>query len=194
MAHDITWEEIMYNFIKYVVEGKETKTLEQVKLSYARDALEPVLSEDAIDYHYGKLYRNYVNRFNAGEGDLDFNEAGAYLHSVYFPQLQIPDETNIPIGASKEFIDKHWKSFENFKEEFTKVFMSIQGSGWCYLARNGEIKTIANHQIKNHIVLLIDGWEHAFNIDYLADKKGYLTNHWQIINWNIIDAILLNKP
>ena len=180
----------MYNFIKYVVEGKEVKQLEQVKLSYARDALEPVLSEDAIDYHYGKLYRTYVNRFNAGEGDLDFNEAGAFLHSMYFPQLQIPDETNAPIGASKEFINQHFKSFDNFKEEFTKVAMGIQGSGWVYLARNGEIKTIVNHQIKNDIILLIDWWEHSWALDYQADKKGYLTNTWKIINWNIIDARL----
>ena len=111
----------MFNFIKYVVEGKEVKHLEQVKLSYARDALEPVLSEDAIDYHFGKLYKTYVTRFNAGEGDPDFNEAGAFLHSMYFPQLQVPDDTNTPIGASKEFINKHFKSFDNFKEEFNIV-------------------------------------------------------------------------
>ena len=180
----------MYNFIKYVVEGKEVKQLEQVKLSYARDALEPVKSEDTMDYHYGKLYRTYVNRFNSGEGDLDFNEEGAFLHSMYFPQLQVPDENNTPIGASKEFINKHFKSFDNFKEEFTKVAMGIQGSGWVYLARNGEIKTIVNHQIKNDIILLIDWWEHAWALDYQADKKGYLTNTWKIINWNIIDARL----
>ena len=140
----------MFNFIKYVVEGKEIKTLEQVKLSYARDALEPCLSEDAIDYHYGKLYKAYVTRFNAGEGDLDFNEAGAFLHSIYFPQLQVPDDANEPIGASKEFINKHFKSFENFKEELLKTAMGIQGSGWVYLAKNGEIKTIVN-KFKNVI-------------------------------------------
>jgi len=180
----------MYNFIKYVVEGKEVKTLEQVKLSYARDALEPVLSEDAIDYHYGKLYRTYVNRFNAGEGDPDFNEAGAFLHSMYFPQLQVPDENNTPIGASKEFINKHFKSFDNFKEEFTKLFMSIQGSGWCYLSSNGDIKIIPNHSIKKDIIVLIDAWEHAWSLDYQADKKSYLTNHWKIINWNLINERL----
>ena len=180
----------MFNFIKYVVEGKEVKQLEQVKLSYARDALEPVLSEDAIDYHYGKLYRTYVNRFNSGEGDPDFNEAGAYLHSMYFPQLQIPDEANTPIGASKEFIDKHFKSFENFKDEFTKSFMSIQGSGWCYLSSNGDIKIIPNHSIKKDIIVLIDAWEHAWSLDYQADKKSYLNNHWKIINWNLINERL----
>ena len=179
----------MFNFIKYIVEGKEVKQLEQVKLSYARGALEPVLSKDAIDYHYGKLYKAYVTRFNAGEGDLDFNKAGAFLHSVYFPQLQPPKGSNEPAGKSLEFINKHFKSFDNFKEEFTKVAMGIQGSGWVYLARNGEIKTIVNHQIKNDIILLIDWWEHSW-WDYQADKKGYLTNHWKIINWNIIDARL----
>jgi len=180
----------MYNFIKYVVEGKEVKQLEQVKLSYARDALEPVKSEDTMDYHYGKLYRTYVNRFNSGEGDPDFNEAGAFLHSMYFPQLQVPDENNTPIGASKEFINKHFKSFDNFKEEFTKLFMSIQGSGWCYLSSNGDIKIIPNHSIKKDIIVLIDAWEHAWSLDYQADKKSYLTNHWKIINWNLINERL----
>ena len=108
----------MYNFIKYVVEGKEIKTLEQVALSYARDALEPCLSEQTINYHYGKLYKTYVDRYNNKEGDPDFNEAGAYLHSIYFSQLQIPREPNDPFGKSKEFIENHFKTFDKFKEEF----------------------------------------------------------------------------
>jgi Fe-Mn family superoxide dismutase len=180
----------MYNFIKYVVEGKEIKPLEQVALSYARDALEPCLSEQTINYHYGKLYKTYVDRYNNKEGDPDFNEAGAYLHSIYFPQLQIPREPNDPVGKSKEFIENHFKTFDKFKEEFVKVAMGIQGSGWAYLAKNGEIKTIVNHQIKNDIILLIDWWEHAWALDYQADKKGYLANHWKIINWNLINERL----
>lgn len=183
----------MFNFIKYVVEDKQVKELEQVKLPYARDALEPYLSEDAIDYHYGKLYKGYVNRYNNKDGDMDFNEAGAYLHSIYFPQLQVSDGANAPTGASKEFIETHFRTVDKFKGEFTKIAMSIQGSGWVYLAKNGEIKTIVNHQIKNDIVLLIDWWEHSWVMDYQADKKSYLTNQWKIINWNIIDARLSSK-
>ena len=64
----------MFNFIKYVVEGKEIKKLEQVPLNYPRDGLGKSLSKQAIDYHYGKLYKAYVDRFNAGEGDADFND------------------------------------------------------------------------------------------------------------------------
>ncbi len=77
---------------------------------------------------------------------------------------------------------------DNFKEKFAKTAMGIQGSGWVYLARNGEIKTIVNHQTRNDIVLLIDWWEHAWSLDYQHDKKKYLENQWKIIDWDIVSA------
>jgi Fe-Mn family superoxide dismutase len=180
----------MYNFIRYVSlnEGKAPKTLIQAKLPYARDDLAPSLSEDAIDYHYGKLYKAYVTRFNDGEGDADFNEAGAFLHDLLFTQYQAPTSSNTPGGSAGEFITKHFKTFDNFKEVFFKEAMKVQGSGWVYLATDGKIKTIANHEIKMDIVLIIDWWEHAWALDYQADKKGYLANQWKIINWNVISG------
>jgi Fe-Mn family superoxide dismutase len=180
----------MYNFIRYVSlnEGKSPKTLAQTKLPYAKDDLEPVMSEDTIKYHYGKLYGGYVTRFNDGEGDADFNEAGAFLHDLYFTQFQTPTTSNMPDGSAGEFITKHFKTFDNFKEKFQKEAMAVQGSGWVYLATNGKIKTIANHEIKMDIVLLIDWWEHAWALDYQADKKSYLNNQWKIINWNVISS------
>lgn len=178
----------MYNFIKHITlnEGHTPKTLEQKPLGYKRDALDPVLSEDTIDLHYGKLYKGYVDRYNKGEGDPDFNEAGAFLHSIYFPQFQEPKSSNKPTGEILEFIEKHFKTFDNFKEKFESEAMKIQGSGWIYLARNGEIKTIKNHQIKLDIVLLIDWWEHAWILDYGSDKKKYLKAQWNIIDWDKI--------
>ena len=180
----------MYNFIKWTTlsESHTPKTLTQTKLSYKRDDLEPSISEDTMNYHYGKLYKTYVERYNNGEGDPDFNEAGAFLHNIYFTQFQKPTSSNTPDGPAGEFITKHFKTFDKFKDLFEKEAMKIQGSGWVYLARNGEIKTIKNHQIKQDIVLLIDWWEHAWALDYQADKKGYLHNQWKIINWNIISA------
>ena len=65
--------------------------------------------------------------------------------------------------------------------------MGIQGSGWAYLARDGKIKTITNHEIKNDIVLIIDWWEHAWAFDYESDKETYLNNQWKIIDWSIIE-------
>ena len=180
----------MYNFIRHITlnEGKTPKTLVQSKLPYARDDLEPSISEDTINYHYGKLYKAYVTRFNNGEGDADFNEAGAFLHDILFTQYQKPVSSNIPDGSAGEFITKHFKTCDHFKEKFFKEAMGIQGSGWVYLARDGSIKTIKNHEIKMDIILLIDWWEHAWALDYQADKKGYLNNQWKIINWNLIGS------
>ena len=64
-----------------LLEAKEKSELEQIKLPYARTALAPVMSSALIDLHYSKLYKGYVDRFNNHEGDRNFNEAGAYLHS-----------------------------------------------------------------------------------------------------------------
>jgi Fe-Mn family superoxide dismutase len=180
----------MYNFIRHITlnEGKTPKTLSQTKLPYARDDLEPSISADTIAYHYGKLYKGYVDRFNNGEGDADFNEAGAFLHDLYFTQFHAPSSSNTPDGSAGEFITKHFKSFDKFKDAFQKEAMAIQGSGWVYLARNGTIKTITNHQIKQDIVLIIDWWEHSFQFDYGSDKKSYLNNQWKIINWDIISS------
>jgi len=178
----------MYNFIKTIVEGKVPKKLEQARLPYAKTDLGKSLSKQALEYHYGKLYKGYVDRYNNGEGDMNFNEAGAFLHNIYFTQFQKPTNNNKPDGSAGEFITKNFTSFEKFKEEFEKIAMKIQGSGWVYLAKDGKIKTIVNHEIKQDIVLLIDWWEHAWALDYQADKKSYLNNQWKIIDWNVISA------
>jgi superoxide dismutase, Fe-Mn family len=176
-----------YNFIqKFIVEGRKDKLI-QLTLPYADDELAPVKSKATIDYHYGTLYKAYVDRYNKGEGDDDFNEAGAFLHNIYFGQLKSPEGSNRPYDAILQFIEKHFKTFDLFKNEVEKTAMKIQGSGWVYLARDGEIKTIVNHEIKNDIVLLIDWWEHAFSLDYKADKQKYLQNLWKIINWRYIN-------
>ena len=66
--------------------------------------------------------------------------------------------------------------------------MKIQGSGWIYLSRSGEIKRIPNHQKRTDIALLVDWWEHAWAKDYGADKKKYLANIWRIINWDRVNS------
>lgn len=182
----------MYNFIKKVIkEGKGIKKLVHVDLPYKKDDLTGCISKETIEYHYNTLYKAYVDRYNKGEGDLDFNEAGAFLHQIYFTQFQKPSDDNNPTGTIKDFIDSHFKSFTNFKDEISKVAMGIQGSGWVYLSKSGKIKTIVNHEIKDDILLLIDWWEHAWALDYQADKKTYLDNQWKIIDWTKIEQKLI---
>ena len=180
----------MYNFIKNLAEGRTTKELKQVDLKYPLDGLGRSLSKQTMSYHYGKLYKAYVDRYNKGEGDADFNEAEAFLHSIYFSQFTSPKGSNKPTGSVLGLIENVHGSWDKFQAEFEKTAMGIQGSGWVYLAKDGTIKIITNHAIKNDIVLLIDWWEHAFALDYQADKKGYLNNQWKIIDWDYVNTRL----
>lgn len=173
---------------EFLTEGKQQ--LVQEKLPYGKNDLAPVMSEDTINYHYGKLAAGYVKKYNAGEGDAKFNEAGAYLHNIFFPQLQAPKAGNKPSGASKELIESKYGSFDEFKKEIETTAMSIQGSGWVYMSTSGDIKTIANHAVKKDIAMLIDWWEHAWALDYEHDKAKYLNNIWRIINWDTVNARL----
>lgn len=171
-----------------IVEAASKKELVLEKLPYSRTALMPVMSKSSLDYHYGELAKSYVDRYNRGEGDKRFNEAGAFLHNIFFPQLMASRPANKPNGISLSVINRKYGSFDKFKSEMRERAMKIQGSGWIYMAKNGEIKTITNHQIKTDIALLIDWWEHAWAKDYGANKSKYLDNIWKIINWDKVNA------
>ena len=173
-----------------LVEAKNKQDLSLAPLPYKRTELAPAMSADTLDYHYGKLARGYVDRYNSNEGDSDFNEAGAFLHNIFFPQLMPPRSGNKPVGNVAALIDRKYGSFDKFKTELTGEAMAIQGSGWIYMSRSGDIKTIRNHAIRRDIVLLIDWWEHAWALDYQAAKDKYLKNIWRIIDWQKVEARL----
>lgn len=163
--------------------------LEQIKLPYSRTALSPVLSGSIIDYHYGKLYKGYVDRYNKREGDRTFNEAGADLHRIYFSQFRSP-RSKAPHGLILDLMNRHYSSYVDFKRAFKEEAMKLQGSGWVYLSKSGQIKTIKNHAKRTDIALIVDMWEHAFNLDYHSDKSKYLDNVWRIMDWDAINSRL----
>lgn len=171
-----------------LIESKSSKKLELKSLPYSKSSLSPVLSSKNLENHHNKLARAYVERYNDGEGDPVFNEAGAFLHNLFFEQFQTPRPNNKPNGSVEALIDKKYGSFSAFKDQVTKIAMGIQGSGWVYLSKSGEIKTIKNHAKRNDIKLLIDWWEHAWYMDYGTDKRKYLDNIWRIINWTVINS------
>jgi len=164
--------------------------LETTPLPYGEDELAPVLSKDSIEYHYGHLAKGYAKRYNAGEGNADFNRAGSFLHNKFFPQLRPPKGANLPKGAVLALIEEKFKDFDTFKEEFKTAAMKIQGSGWVYLSTGGEIKTIPNHQVRTDICVLVDWWEHVWALDYQWDKERYLNNIWRIIDWDVCNERL----
>jgi Fe-Mn family superoxide dismutase len=162
--------------------------IEIVDVAYSPGSLAPVMSQNTFNYHYGKLAHGYAERFNKREGDPEFNYAGAWLHNVFFTQFRAPRNINEPNGPIGNLIKTKFKSWNNFKDRFATEAMRLQGSGWVYLARDGSIKTIHNHQVRNDILILVDMWEHAFNMDYAANKKKYLDMIWRIFDWNQINT------
>lgn len=180
----------MKNF-SHFVEEKDNLVLEPLPVK--DNELEGVMSKATIDYHYTNLAAGYVKKFNKGEGDPKFNIAGAYLHNIFFPQLKIPTEDNKPFGISEEIINKDYDSFDNFKKTIKNVAMKIQGSGWIYMDTSGDIDVIVNHQVVPNIALLIDWWEHAWALDYQADKEQYLDNIWKVIDWKIVNDRINNE-
>lgn len=178
-----------YGFIKNLLSEGRPTSISIEALPYDKKDLSPAISKETIEYHYDNLAKTYAKRYNAGEGDPVFNEAGVFLHNILFQQYQeSTGNLNKPVGAVLELIETHYKTFDKFKEEFLKVAMGIQGSGWVYLSKDGKIKTITNHAIKKDIVVLVDWWEHAWALDYQQDKQKYLDNQWKIINWEHVNG------
>jgi superoxide dismutase, Fe-Mn family len=167
----------------------EREQLKQESLAHSRDDFAPVLSKQTLDYHYGKLARGYVDRYNKQEGNDAFNYGGAVLHNLYFPQLRPPRSSNGPTDAALEIINDKWQSFDKFREEFSLEFMKAQGSNWIYMDSKGNIKVIHNHEYNKSmdIVLIFDGWEHSWALDYEHDKQKYLDNFWRIVDWTVVN-------
>jgi Fe-Mn family superoxide dismutase len=182
----------MLHFIKSLKENSDRKEIYQEKLKFGKNELAPVMSEDTIKYHYDGLASKYSERYNAGEGDADFNYGGAVLHNIFFANLIPPQAANKPEGISKSVIDEKYESFDEFKKAFEKEFMASQGSNWIYMDTEGKLHTIHNHEYKKgmKIALLVDAWEHAWALDYQQDKAKYLENIWRIINWEVVNIRL----
>ena len=183
-------------------------------LPYSKDALAPVISQETIDYHYGKHLQTYVNNLNAlisgtpfegktveeivataPDGAI-FNNAGQVLnHTLYFLQFTPQPEKNQPEGKLAEAIQRDFGNFENFKDEMTKAATSLFGSGWAWLAmdKNGKLVIVKEPNGSNPLrqglkpLLGFDVWEHAYYLDYQNRRTDHLANLWKIIDWEVVE-------
>eukprot|EP01126_Amoeba_proteus_P010509 TRINITY_DN1409_c0_g2_i5.p1 TRINITY_DN1409_c0_g2~~TRINITY_DN1409_c0_g2_i5.p1 ORF type:complete len:219 (-),score=34.00 TRINITY_DN1409_c0_g2_i5:50-706(-) len=181
-------------------------------LPYDLRALEPHLSEATLSYHYGKHHSGYVDRLNTmiteDERDLEvlvrtlpagvkFNMAGQiYNHNFYWNSMA-PNAGGEPHGEIATRILKEWGSFRKFKEEFEKAGVSLFGSGWVWLVKEGETLKIvqtsnADCPIRHGQVPLLtcDVWEHAYYIDYYHQRPLYLQSWWNLVNWDFANKNL----
>lgn len=186
-------------------------------LPYAPEALEPVISRETIEFHYGKHLQTYVDNLNklvAGtefeampleeivcksQGGI-FNNAGQILnHNLYFGQFRPVTGNPSPMtdiaSPLMDAIIRDFGSFEAFQKEFEQKGVTLFGSGWVWLSadKDGKLvitqETNANNPITKGLkpLLTMDVWEHAYYIDYRNRRAAHLQALWQIINWDEIN-------
>ncbi len=191
-------------------------SIELPALPYARNALAPTISEETIDYHYGKHHNAYVvnlNKMIEGTADADkslediiksssggvFNNAAQiWNHTFYWNSLS-PNGGGAPTGELASAIDAAFGSFDEFKAKFTASAAGNFGSGWTWLVKNadGSLAIVNTNNADTPItdegitpLLTVDVWEHAYYVDYRNARPEYLKNFWEIANWEFAAANL----
>ena len=183
-------------------------------LPYANNALEPIISQQTIEYHFGKHLQTYVNNLNnlikgtefeeksleeivatAPEGGI-FNNAGQVLnHTLYFLQFAEKPE-NQPSGKLAEALTKSFGDFETFKKEFSDAAVTLFGSGWAWLSQDTDGKLVitkeanGSNPLKKGLtpLLCIDVWEHAYYLDYQNRRADHVKELWNIICWETVES------
>ncbi len=163
-----------------------------------------------MQLHHDRHHRNYVTGANramekliegrqkhdfthlaALEKELAFNVSGHALHSIFWQNLS-PDGGGLPTGELASAIDDDFGSFELFKEQLINTAATIMGSGWAALVWEPIISRLGTTQIHDHQsevtqagvpLLVLDAWEHAYYLQYQADKGKYFEAIWNLWDW-----------
>jgi superoxide dismutase, Fe-Mn family len=177
-------------------------------LPYEKNALEPHISAETLEYHHGKHHAAYVTNLNkliAGtefegkslediinkaDGGIFNNAAQIWNHSFYWNCLS-PNGGGTPEGALGSAIDGVFGSFDAFKEKFTASAIGNFGSGWTWLVKNpdGSIRIVNTSNAGSPLtagqtpLLTCDVWEHAYYVDYRNARPAYVGAFWNLVNW-----------
>ncbi len=180
-------------------------------LPYAKDGLEPHISAETLEYHYGKHHNTYVVNLNnlvkgtefegksleeiilKSSGGIFNNAAQVWNHTFYWNCLA-PNAGGEPTGAVADAIVKHFGSFAAFKEQLTDSAIKNFGSGWTWLVKkaDGKLAIVNTSNAANPMtdgdkpLLTVDVWEHAYYIDYRNARPKYLENFWALVNWEFV--------
>ncbi|KTD72373.1 superoxide dismutase [Fe] [Legionella tucsonensis] len=183
------------------------------ELPYAKNALEPHISSETLEYHYGKHHQAYVNNLNKlipgtefesmeleeiikkAKGGMFNNAAQVWNHTFYWHCLS-PNGGGEPKGKLADSINKHFGSFSEFKEQFTQTAISTFGSGWAWLVQDntGALKIISTSNAGTpmteglNALLTCDVWEHAYYIDYRNARPDYISAFWKLVNWDFVTS------
>jgi len=185
------------------------------KLPYERNALEPHISSETLDYHYGKHHATYVTNLNkliaGGEfesaslediikkasGGIFNNAAQVWNHTFYWNCLS-PNGGGDPKGALSKAIDSAFGNVGDFKAKFSASAAGNFGSGWTWLVKNaqGGVEIVNTSNAANPMtdkltpLMTCDVWEHAYYIDYRNARPKYLEAFWNLVNWDFVESNL----
>jgi Fe-Mn family superoxide dismutase len=183
--------------------------IELPALPYDRTALEPHISGETIDFHYGKHHKTYVDNLNKmiegtefadmpleeiirkSQGGMFNNAAQVWNHTFYWNCLK-PAGGGEPTGKLADAINAAFGSFDKFKEEFTKTAIGTFGSGWAWLVQrtDGSLALASTPNAATPLtgedtpLLTCDVWEHAYYIDYRNARPKYVEAFWNLVNWD----------
>ncbi|MDA8225404.1 MAG: superoxide dismutase [Fe] [Betaproteobacteria bacterium] len=182
-------------------------------LPYAKDALQPHISAETLEYHHGKHHQAYVTNLNnlikgsefeamslediilKSSGGVFNNAAQVWNHTFYWNCLS-PNGGGAPQGALAAAINAKWGSFDAFKEAFSKAAVGTFGSGWAWLVKNaaGELEIVSTSNAATPMtagqkaLLTCDVWEHAYYVDYRNARPKYVEAFWNLVNWTFVSA------
>lgn len=179
-------------------------------LPYAYDALEPYIDEEIMILHHKEHHQSYVDGLNKAErkmaesrstGNYElirhwereaaFHGAGHYLHTLFW-SIMSPEGGGTPTGDLARQIDQDFGSFEKFKKHFSEAANEVEGVGWAILiwsprSHRLEILQAEKHQLLSQWdvipLLVLDVWEHAYYLQYKNDRKEYVDNWWNVVDW-----------
>lgn len=181
-------------------------------LPYAMDALEPHISKETLEYHYGKHHQAYVTNLNkaiegtkyedksleeiinSSDGGVFNNSAQVWNHTFYWNCLS-PNGGGEPEGDLADAINKKFGSFDEFKEKFTASAIGNFGSGWTWLVKNsdGGVELLNTSNAGTALtesgktpLLTCDVWEHAYYVDYRNARPKYVEAFWNLVNWEYV--------
>ena len=181
-------------------------------LPYAKDALQPHISQETLEYHYGKHHQTYVTNLNnlikgtefenlsledivkKSSGGIFNNSAQVWNHTFYWNCLS-PNGGGAATGPVADAINAKWGSFDKFKEEFSKSALANFGSGWTWLVKKADGSVdLANTSnagtpltSADKALLTCDVWEHAFYIDDRNARAKYVESFWALVNWDFVN-------
>lgn len=186
---------------------------EMPRLPYPINGLEPVISAETIEFHYGKHLQTYVNNLtNLSKGteyeqkDIEdivsaapdggiFNNAGQVLnHALYFLQFTTPGQSKGPEGRLAELIARDFGNLDELKRQMEEAAIGLFGSGWAWLSldKDGKLQISKESNAGNPLrrghkpLLCIDVWEHAYYIDYRNRRADHVKKLWDIIDWKAV--------